>query len=120
MSSSDDPPMYANRCRKLYLTLLTALNEKMSGQIATMYLREWKETARCDHVVDLSKHRARIVKHLGDETIMNEIESFTSAKWVETRALQTMIHYREWHRETLKQSLSWSDWIWYHTRLNRW
>lgn len=111
--------MDANRCSKLYLTLLSALDEKMSRSAATMYLREWQETARCDHVVDLSKHRAKIANHLGNGLLMNAIMTFSASLPTQERALQTMLHYRQWHRESLQKGLSWPDWIWYHTRLRR-
>ena len=73
---------------------------------APHYIREFAETSRCDDEgMNLSKARLAISKRLGSPAY-SRIFAFEEDVPDTSRALQTMIHFRMWHKDLLLQALS--------------
>ena len=98
------------KCQTIYHNLLTSLTIK--EVTPPIYLREWWQTERCDQFSNLSDVR-RDVKEDVTPSSLERILAFQETIEDEARAAQTMTHYREWHRQRLWGSLTWSNKLYY-------
>jgi hypothetical protein len=96
------------KCLYIVRNLLRCLEKKgMDSLVATTYLREWKQTEQCDETlktVDFKEIRNSI-EIATTPDVMRRVETFTETERDMNVALQTVTHYREWHRKVLTSNL---------------
>lgn len=108
----------SGECRFIFWNLLTIIENEGEAASAPHYLREWKETERCNDFLKpelkakFAEARERI-RETTTEEAMIAIESFNEELSHSNRALQTMLHYKEWHRSLLLSTLSYTDYGYY-------
>jgi hypothetical protein len=102
-----------DECQSIYWSLLLILEGKTANVSAAHYLREWDETKRCDAFHDLSRERKSVETKM-TVGAMTRIRDFGDGPQDADRALQTMIHYREWHRKSLMRALSWQNAVYFY------
>jgi hypothetical protein len=113
-----------NKCQSIYWCLFDILEKERKESLSpATYIREWEQTARCDHFTDLKDVRLAIRDHLdnnlGENAVKHEVHS-RILKFEETpqdvaRALQTMSHYQEWHSKCLFGALNFNHKVYYYT-----
>jgi len=100
------------KCNLLFLNLLHLYGRKNIPDSA--FIREFFETAKCDHVFDMSSHRFEYAKKLGEERL-KRVLAFEPTVRDERVAQQAVIHYRSWHQARLLKALEWKSWIYFCT-----
>ena len=101
------------RCQSIYRNLLRA-SEAVLADGPLLYVRELRQTSRCDQFYDFSKIRDSYATKLGKDR-MQRVESFKQTSEDEEVVAQTVFHYRDWDEYNLLSALSWPNWLWYHT-----
>jgi hypothetical protein len=104
------------RCRSIFLNLLMQLDS--AEMLSSAKIRAFDETARCDHVFDLSEERSNLRAFLtrdGDLARISRLASFEESDKDERVAAQATSHYYYWHNERLQKALPWNNWVWYHS-----
>jgi hypothetical protein len=108
------------KCLYIVRNLLRCLEEDDNGALgAPTYLREWMQTERCDEVLktaDFEEIR-KSIEITTTPDVMRRIKSFTETEKDMNVALQTVTHYREWHRDVLMSNLPFSERVYHHTIL---
>jgi hypothetical protein len=103
------------KCESIFFNILECHRRNGDQNIlATSYLREFSETARCDEYHDFSSLREDIIKRLGPETL-DRIEKYEETEKDLSVATQVCLHYHRWHEKHLLGALTWSQWIQYQT-----
>ena len=104
------------KCQSIYWCLLDMLAMK-KGSPAD-YIRVWETTSRCDQFTDLSEQRAAIRNHLEQNNaqgVHTRILNFDETPVDNSRALQTRLHYRDWHSKCLSRALNFNNRLYYYT-----
>ena len=101
------------KCVSIWRNLLRHTNR--SGDVlASAYVREFGETARCDRFHDLSAARIALEERVGRGR-MERIKAFDETDGDERAAAQAVMHYGLWHEQLLLACLPLHDRIMYHT-----
>ena len=99
------------KCNSIYRTLL---RHNKGGTIpATTYIREFFETARCDHVSNFAPQREEYTKMIGNADVgsLARIMAYDGTAKDEEIAIQAVVHYAHWHKQHLVASLSWRSYL---------
>jgi hypothetical protein len=111
-------PITISGCHKIYWNILKCLDNKVSSPFI---IRELWQTQRCDQIAsDFSDIRSNINEHLKNEQpedqIVNRLLSIRHALPSDNEsATQSIMHYHSELKSKLIKSLSWNDWIYYHS-----
>jgi len=104
------------KCQSIYQNLLDCRQEQ--DMLASAYIREFWETARCDTVAtDFSPFRKEFEGRLNarESGALNRILSFDETEKDEKVAAQACGHYSKWHNKQIVSALNWTNWLRYHT-----
>jgi hypothetical protein len=100
------------KCNTIFVNLL-----RFHGQqdtLSTAFIREFFETARCDHVFNMSTNRDEYEQRL-TKPRLERILAFKTTDEDELAASQATLHYHAWHETLLLSALSWPSWLYYRT-----
>ena len=118
-TEKESPIIHASKCRSIFYNLVECHSSQHSKDImASAFIREFFETARCDDITDFSKLRADYSTFISDgvnNERLSRILSYQETKKDEKRAAQACLHYHKWHQANLLRSLDLRDWMYYHT-----
>jgi hypothetical protein len=80
IDEDDDPHVHGLKCDSIYVNLLCARAKHENNFLASAFVREFFETARCDDVFNMTYHRRKYVAKIimGDRKIIFRILNFTS------------------------------------------
>lgn len=94
------------------------MDAKDDTATASRYVREFAETAKCDGVArDLSGLRNALEMKMASYSMGSHgrvLRMDEKGRDVQIAA-QAVAHYGFWHRKELVKSLSWPQWLCYHT-----
>ncbi len=87
--------------------------------LSSAKIRAFEETARCDHVFDLSEERADLRAFLtrdgGDLARISRLAAFEESDKDERVAAQATSHYYSIFAQRLQKALPWKNWLWYQS-----
>jgi len=82
--------------------------------LASAYIREFLQTERCDKFSDLGQQRDAYKKFVGQEAL-TRIAEYKETLVDERKAAQAVMHYFTFDASVLAKSLTWPNWMLYHT-----
>jgi len=101
-------------CQWVYWNLLCLLNSKHIFSLAPYYIREFEDSAICDSIgTDLSHVRYHLAKRLGFDHF-EKILAFDADERLDQRALDAVLHYREWHKDVLVSTFNFTNRFYYY------
>ena len=114
-TSKNTLPIYKNDCQLMYQTLLSCLNNKQIT--STTYIRELEDTSNCDQFSDFKALRKSLVNNTNynDTNTYERVINFNETKNDQKVCDQVYLHYNNYHKPKLIKSLSYPNWLHYHT-----
>lgn len=100
------------KCQSIWYNLLAPKSNY--GDNATIYLREFFETHRCDHIHDMKSYRNNYRSYIGSEAYKRIIHGQPISEDDKMKASSSVFHYYEWDRRFLLKCLSWSTFFRYY------
>lgn len=101
------------KCVSIWRNLLRHMH-RHGDVLASAYVREFDETARCDAFRNLKEARDALHGKIGSAR-MKRIITFDETDADEKAAAQAVMHYGFWHEQLLLDCLPLRDRVLYHT-----
>ncbi len=109
-----DPALLVSKCQSIYLNLLLILDEEKESIPATLYAREFMQTARCDSVGrDRTVDRLEFERFLTPD-VNRRILSYNQTPRDDEHASQALFHYATWHSKQHFKALTPGNQVWYY------
>ena len=114
-TSKNTQPISKNDCQLIYQTLLNCLNNNQIS--STTYIRELHETSNCDQFSDFKRLRQSLVNKINcnDTNKYERVLNFNETKIDQKVCDRVYLHYNNYHKSKLIKSLSYPNWLYYHT-----
>ena len=106
--------LHYHKCQFLYKNLIDCLRrQSRNSALATLYIREFDETKRCDDITNFSPLRKELELRIdnNDSMRLTRIRNYSENSIDEKVAAQACLHFRRSHEAHLLSALNLPYWL---------